>query len=386
MSNMQKVLFVARVDSHILHFHLPYLQWFQQKGYEVHVASQGDEVIPYCDRKFNIPMDRFPLSWTNFKAYQRLKEIIDGSNYALIHCHTPTGGVLARLAARHARKNGTAVLYTAHGFHFYHDAPLINWLLYYPAEKYLAAYTDCLITINREDHDLAFKNNFCTKELFMTHGVGVDFKRFPIPSQSQKMELRRVYGIEEKTFLLVYVAELSKRKNQVYLLSALAGIKGMMADFKLLLVGDGAMHPALEQAVHEMALEKHVVFLGYCQDISKILSMCDLAVSVSRQEGLPMNVLEYLAQGLPVLLSDIRGHRDIFQHLNSEILFDLEDKEEFQRKILEMYAKREKINSRQLQESRRKIAEPYNLDHVMPEYIRIYEKSLSNRDNQQAHA
>lgn len=58
---MKKVLFTATVDSHILQFHIPYLKMFKEKGYEVHVASKGEEEIKYCDKHFNIPFERFPL-------------------------------------------------------------------------------------------------------------------------------------------------------------------------------------------------------------------------------------------------------------------------------------------------------------------------------------
>ena len=90
------------------------------------------------------------------------REFWDINSYDIIHCHTPVGGVLTRLAARSYREKGTKVIYTAHGFHFYKGAPLLNWIIYYPIEKYLAKYTDTLITINQEDYQLA-KNKFNKK-------------------------------------------------------------------------------------------------------------------------------------------------------------------------------------------------------------------------------
>ena len=88
------------------------------------------------------------------------------------------GGVLTRLAARKARKHDTKVIYTAHGFHFCKGAPLINWLVYYPIEKMLARYTDCLITINEEDYSLAVNHQFKAKQIEHVHGVGVNTERF----------------------------------------------------------------------------------------------------------------------------------------------------------------------------------------------------------------
>ena len=74
-----------------------------------------------------------------------------------MHCQSPIGGVLTRLAFRKTRRDGTRVIYTAHGFHFYKGAPVYYWLTFYPIEKYLAKYTDTLITINDEDFERAKK-------------------------------------------------------------------------------------------------------------------------------------------------------------------------------------------------------------------------------------
>ena len=130
-------------------------------------------------------LQRSPFKRNNINAYRELKEIIDQNNYKIIHCHTPMGGVLARLAARKARKNGTKVIYTAHGFHFCKGAPLANWLLYYPIEKTLAHFTDCLITINTEDYQLA-KRRFKAEKIEHVHGVGVNTDIFKPVGEEQR--------------------------------------------------------------------------------------------------------------------------------------------------------------------------------------------------------
>ena len=155
---MKKVLYVATVvKNHIMEFHIPYLKMLKEMGWETAVAARNDYenpsecVIPFCDIYYDIPFERNPFRLGNIKAYKELKMVIDEGNYDIIHCHTPVGALLTRLAAENARKRGTKVFYTAHGFHFYKGAPLINWLLFYPAERLLAHMTDVLITINKED-------------------------------------------------------------------------------------------------------------------------------------------------------------------------------------------------------------------------------------------
>ena len=193
-------MFCATVDYHFSAFHLPYLKWFKEQGWEVHVAAAGNIDLPYVDKKYNIPIQRSPFKRKNIGAYKELKSIIDENQYNIIHCHTPMGGVLARLAARKARKDGTKVIYTAHGFHFCKGAPLINWLVYYPIEKTLARYTDCLITINEEDYNLAVNHQFKAKQIEHVHGVGVNTERFCPVNEFEKLELRSKYHYRNDDF------------------------------------------------------------------------------------------------------------------------------------------------------------------------------------------
>jgi glycosyltransferase EpsD len=176
---MKKVLLVATVvQKHINVFHLPMLKMFQEKGYKTYVAASNDtgsrEVkIPYCDEYVEIPFKRNPLHPGNFFAYRKLKKLIQSGEFTIIHCHTPVGGLLGRMAAKKARKKGTRVIYTAHGFHFYKGAPRKNWMFYYPVEKFCARHTDVLITINHEDYALAQKK-FKSKTLLLLQKVKVD--------------------------------------------------------------------------------------------------------------------------------------------------------------------------------------------------------------------
>lgn len=170
----KKVLFVATVvKTHMMQFHLPYLKMFQEMGWETAVASKNDYEnpedcrIPYCDTYYDVPFERLPWKRKNILAYRMLKRIIDEGEYDIVHCHTPVGALIARLAARKARKKGTKVIYTAHGFHFFSGAPLQNWLLFYPPEWLLAPLTDVLITINQEDY-LRAKKKLRAKKLFMS--------------------------------------------------------------------------------------------------------------------------------------------------------------------------------------------------------------------------
>ena len=253
---MKKVLFVAHVDSHIRHFHLPYLKYFKEKGYEVHVATSNDEneVFPYCDVKHTVCMERNPFKLNNIKAISQMKKILSKEHFDVIHCHTPMGGVVTRIAAKNARKHGTKVFYTAHGFHFCKGCPKKNWIFYYPVEKYLSKFTDVLETINIEDYELA-KDKFQAKRVEMLHGVGVDDKKFneqPL-DKDEKNKLKKELGINDGDFVLMYVAELNANKNQGMLIEAMKKIVNTIPNCKLYLIGKG---------IFEDKYKNDIVFAG----------------------------------------------------------------------------------------------------------------------------
>ena len=326
---MKKVLFVATVTRHINAFHIPYLKWFKEQGYEVHVASNGDEKIEYCDKHFNLPFERFPLKVNNIKTYKELKKIINDNNYEIVHCHTPVGGVLARLAARKARKKGTKVIYTAHGFHFYKGAPLLNWIIYYPIEKILSRYTDCLITINQEDYKLAKKRFKKAKQIEYVHGVGVNSEKFKkgTLNKEQKENLRKSLGIKEDDFVIIYPAELSDRKNQGMLIKAIGLIdEEKRKKIKVLLPGKDSKNGEYQQLAKSLGVSEQILFLCFRNDIADLLQISDLEVSTSKQEGLPVNIMEAMFSGVPIIATDCRGNRDIaIKTVNIDNINDLSE-------------------------------------------------------------
>jgi len=311
MKSSKKVLFSATVDSHILNFHVPYLKYFKDQGYEVHVATNGTEKIPYCDVKHTVSFERSPFKLNNLKAIRQLKKIIDIEKFEIIHTHTPMGSVVTRLAAIQARKKlKTRVIYTAHGFHFYDGAPVHNWLLFYPIEKFLARYTDTLITINKEDYERA-KKHFKTQVEYVP-GVGVDEAKFKFKmSKKDQSDLRKSLGLKDTDFVLIYAAELSKRKRQQWLIDTLSDLIYANPNVHLLLPGKDSMKGKLQKQSLKLGLNENIHFLGFRKDIPRLLNISDVAVSSSRQEGLPINIVEAMIMRVPIVAIDCRGVNEL---------------------------------------------------------------------------
>lgn len=350
---MKKVLFVATVvQKHINVFHLPFLKMFQEEGYRTYVAASNDTgkekvEIPYCDEYAEIAFQRNPLHFDNFKAYRKLKTLIQNNDFDIIHCHTPVGGLLGRLAARKARKDGTRVFYTAHGFHFYKGAPLRNWLLYYPVEYLCSLFTDVLITINQEDYVLA-KNKLKARQTEYIPGVGINLSKF-IDIRVDRKKKRQQLGIPEDAILLTSVGELSKRKNHIVILQALTRIGEERLHYAI--VGNGALLEELRSFVYAHGLSDRVHFLGYRKDIAEIYKASDVCCFPSIHEGLPVALMEAMACGLPVVCSRIRGNVDLIDE-GKGILVANNDVEGYIAAIMRMIddvALRKKLGNNNLQ-------------------------------------
>lgn len=366
---MKKALYVATVDVHIRTFHLPYLKLLHDNGYEVHVATNGNEQFQYCDKKYQICIERNPFNINNLKAIRELKNIIEREKYDLIHCHTPMGSVVARIAARKAAKKfNTRVIYTCHGFHFYKGASIKNWLLFYPIEKWLSKYTNTLITINQEDFSLAMKKfkRRC-KDIRYVPGVGVDSTKFEKKlSEENKNNLRKKLKILNKDFVLIYPARLCKDKNQKLLLDFMKIINNK--NVKLLLPGKDEYNGFYQKYVKENKIN-NIIFLGQREDIPDLLSISNLLVASSIREGFGINIVEALASKIPVIAVDNRGHREIVENdINGFIIKN--DVNDLIDKFNRLYYDKDEYNK--LKKNSYESSKKYFLKNSLKELKKIY--------------
>ena len=324
-----KVLLTATVQSHICQFHKALVEVLHEHGCEVHVAARDNLAeknglkLDFVEKVYDVPFSRSPKSKENIKAYKQLKKIINAGEYDVIHCNTPMGGIVTRLAAQKARKRGTQVFYTAHGFHFYKEAPKKNWLVFYPIEKLFSRLTDKLITITQEDYELASKKFHCP--VYRIHGVGVDEKRYFPADAQMKSELRKKLGYTDDQKLILCIGELLPNKNQSMAICMMKELVKEFPNAKLLLAGNGPERENLEALIEKLGLQEHVELLGYCTYLEKYQKSVDLAVSCSKREGLPLNVVESMLSCTPVVVSQNRGHRELIQNEKTGFIVNVND-------------------------------------------------------------
>lgn len=373
-----KILFVSNVRSHIGQFHTNYINLLKENGHTIDVScfdnsADKDGFDFKSINKFHyIPLQRSPYKKENIKAIKELKELIKKENYDIIHCHTPMGAVAARVAAKQA-KSKAKVIYTAHGFHFFKGASKMNWLFFYPVEKLLAHYTDTLININQEDYTLATTKKFKVKDqIIKVNGVGVDLSKFTAVTPQAKLQLREEYGFSKEDFLLIYPADLVTGKNQEMIFKAVKILKDKIPTIKLLLPGHQKMIEEYRQMVKSMGIEENVEFMGYRRDIAKLVAMCDVSVSASRREGLPVNLIEALAIGKPIVATRVRGNSDIVEDGVNGFLVELDNYEQMAEKLLEIYSNpslAEKMGQEAV-----KLSKKYSIEEVNKSLANVYKK------------
>lgn len=348
---MKRVLMLASVASMIDQFNMPNIALLQKLGYQVDVACNfiegntcSDERVAELKQKLqDMHVRCYQIDFArnikhmgqNMRALRQVEGLMKQNGYAFCHCHSPIGGVVARIAGHRTR---TKVIYTAHGFHFYQGAPVMNWLVYYPVEKMLSRWTDVLITINHEDYKLA-KKKFKMKKLTYVPGIGIDTQRECL-SQNEKEEKRKELGIPQDAFLITNAAEFTPNKNQKTVIEAIEQLHNPNIYF--VMCGIGEKKAELEQYVKEHGLEKHIRFVGFRNDLHEILQTSDCFVLSSFREGLSVALMEAMAEGLPVVCGRIRGNVDLIKDGKGGILVSPENKEDYEAAIRKLYEMKQK--------------------------------------------
>lgn len=372
---VKKVLLTATVQSHIAQFHRPLAEVLHEHGYELHVAARNNLEeknglsLDFADKVFDVPFSRSPKSPDNVKAYFQLKKILAADTYEVVHCNTPMGGIVTRLAAVKARKQGTRVFYTAHGFHFYKGASKKNWLVFYPVEKIMAGFCDTLITITKEDRRLAGQKFHTNVEHI--HGVGVYTERYHAVSDAEKLQMRSKERLKDSDFVILCTGELNQNKNQKALIKAAAELKESIPGLKILLAGNGPLEQELRMQIRELGVEDAVRLLGYRTDLEKVTPAADLIVSCSYREGLPLNILEAMLCCKPVVASVNRGHRELVRTGYNGYLVPPDSPAKYAEAIKKIYSSRKLAE--QLGENGLRMAQPYTAASVKKELSRIYQ-------------
>lgn len=367
-----KILYVTTVSLTLNTFLIPHIKHLIEGGHEVQVASNID--VELSDEFSNngiihtkIDFSRNPLSLSNERAYKQIKELQERERFDEVHVHTPVASFVTRLALKNEKLK---MIYTAHGFHFYKGAPLVNWLIYYPLEKVAARWTDTLVTINSEDLEIA--KNFKVRnngQVSLMHGVGIDPKVYEV-NEFDRNEYRRKLGLNKEDFVLLILAELNKNKNHIQVIKAMELIKDKHINIKVLCAGKGPLEKHLKEKVKELKLQDNIKFIGFRSDIKELLHSCDCVGLFSIREGLGKCLLEGMITGKPLIATKTRGPKELIEHNKNGFMVEIGDYYSTAKYIKELY-----LNTKKRYEfaeiSRMKV-ERYFINNILDEVYKIH--------------
>lgn len=305
---MKKILFITNIAGKkgIDSFSLASMKAAKDVELDFHVVANFDltplKIREEDEKKFGVSLHhvdfvRNPLNPQNYYAYKQLVELIKDENIDYIHCNTPTGGLLGRLAGN---KCGVKkIIYQAHGFHFYKGAPKVNWLLYYPVEKWLAHKTDALITINQEDYELASRKFHlrANGKVYYVPGVGIDLTQYT-SLKEKRAKLRKEIGLKETDIVCIAMGDLIARKNYGIAIETISRLQPKFPALHFVICGKGPKLENLKCLATEKGVLNKIHFLGFRTDIKELLQAADIFFFTSLQEGLPRSTMEAMASGL----------------------------------------------------------------------------------------
>lgn len=366
---MKKVLYVTTVSRTINAFLIPHINMLLDNGYEVHCACSIDKPVDKeLQRRgvkiFEVPFSRNPLGIGNIKAFIKLEELQRINDYDIVHVHTPIAAIYGRLLKLNFPS--LRIIYTAHGYHFLKGGSKLGWILYYPIEKIMAKFTDVTININKEDYEIT-KEKLKHKKCYLLNGVGLDLDKYKKLSSKEIQEKRKEFGIKDKDFVVLMIAEINKNKNHIQLINAMDILKDKYPNIKVLCIGDGTLKESLEKQIILRNLQNNIFVLGYRLDVNKLINISDIGILLSHREGLPRNIMEFMACGRKVIATDIRGCRDIVCNYNVGTLVKVGDYEETARAIEKYYI----LNNKSFEVSEE--IKKYDIETINSELLKIYE-------------
>lgn len=298
-----QIVVVASISRFFDLFLGPHIKMLRDLGLELTLMAAERPDQTDSGRFVLVPFSRrFHSGFSHLRSLRvvrgEIKTLLRSGGAIVIHTHTPIAAAIVRAAIPQKHRDRVCVVYVAHGLHFLPTQKNQYWAL----ERLLARRTDLIITMNSDDFESATRL-----------GVGGSPKVGKVPGIGcQRAKLGRRRQPRGHELAVIGVLESRKRPDD-----AIKALTLLPTDHHLTFYGRGPMRNKLMLLAESLGIGDRVRFAGFTADLSDAYGSSDCLVFLSRQEGLPMTVVEATAAGLPVVAHDIRGVRDVLEGLDS---------------------------------------------------------------------
>ncbi|MEM7161087.1 MAG: glycosyltransferase [Bacteroidota bacterium] len=347
-----KILFVIPSITNYFTFLEDVASKLNQQNDQVHLATSTKHIsdISCYDRDIHGTLHEieFPrgFEWTeHINASRKLNEIVEAIQPDLVNVHFSAAMFTAAIAKN---KSWPTTISTIHGVSFVMEK---GWrrIALGLAEGWAARKMDKVFVLTEDDRQaLEKKSKNINTEVIWSYGLGCDLNQFNANSVSdeRKAELRQQYDIRDDHFVFIFVGRQVHFKGFDKLVRAFVELYSKNIKLKLILVGD-------KDNIHNTNLDKTeeriqnncpgIVKVGWQENVHEYLSIAHVNVFPSVKEGMPVNLMESLAMGVPVITIDSRGCRNVVSHNSDGILIKKQDVEELKEQMNFLYENRQEL-------------------------------------------
>ena len=309
--------------------------------------------------------------WRDLLAWFRLYRLCLHYRPHIVHTHTAKAGVLGRLAARAARV--PVIVHTYHGHVFQGYFSPLKTRLFLAIERWLGRSTHRLIAVSEAVRQDLLRLGIGTPERLVVIPLGLNLDPF-LRCEDLRGQLRTELGLQPDTLLVGIVARLVPIKAHDVFLKAAAKVCVRFPQSRFLLVGDGERLAELQLLVERLGLREQVIFLGWRQDLDRVLADLDLVVLTSRNEGSPVCLIEAMAAARPVVATRVGGVGDVVDDGITGSLVDADKPEDVANAIVELLG--DEKRRRAMGEAARERVPRFGIDRLVSDIDRLYENLL----------
>ena len=254
--------------------------------------------------------------WYDFIAFIKLYFYIRRNKFDLVHTHSPKASILGKWAAHLAGVKN--IVYTVHGWPFHRFMNPLSSGLYIFLEKITAGITKKIIVVSSADLRKGLKKKVASAGKFTIIHYGVDMK------WADSIFLKRKSNFPFDN-LIINISCLKSQKGLIYFLEAVRLILNKRKDLKFSIIGDGPLRKDIDKEIIKRKLTEYVSLSGWVGDVSTFFSSASILIITSLWEGLPLAVIEAVASGVPVVVTDTGGISDILDNSNRGIVVKCKD-------------------------------------------------------------
>jgi glycosyltransferase involved in cell wall biosynthesis len=310
-------------------------------------------------------------------AFWELFRLCRREKFDIVNTHTSKGGFLGRLAARLA--GVPVVVHTAHGYVFNEVDSKLSAVFYLYLEKFASYFCDLIISVNEEERLIAIEKKVTHPDKIVTVLNGINVGKFENVGATDS--LRRELDPSGDAILIGATGRLMPQKGFVYLVKAMPAILAACPQARFVFVGDGPLEQALKSLADDLHVSESCLFLGFREDVPKLLNVFDIFALPSLWEGLSISLLEAMAAGKPVVTTNIKGNREVIDHGTDGLLVSPANPEALADAVIELVhdkARAETLGQRARQKIKTSFSEEAMVSHTLELYAATYVRKTSD--------